>query len=49
MDRKFAWSRVSQLPMAMSGIFYAVSFNGISLPIFHNSISKPNCEMPLLP
>ncbi|WP_410770552.1 RAxF-45 family protein [Fontibacillus sp. BL9] len=49
MDRKFAWSRVSQLPMAMFGNVHAFVRNGISLSIFNNSISKTNCEMPLLP
>ncbi|MFD1179267.1 RAxF-45 family protein [Paenibacillus puldeungensis] len=49
MDRKFVWSRVSQLPMAMFGIVHAAARNGISLSIFNNSISITNCEMPLLP
>ncbi|WP_155612214.1 RAxF-45 family protein [Paenibacillus woosongensis] len=40
MDRKFAWNRISQLPMALFGIFYGVADNGISLSIFSYSISK---------
>ncbi|MEA3571469.1 RAxF-45 family protein [Paenibacillus phoenicis] len=49
VDRKFAWNRVGQLPVAMFGIIHAAANNGRSLSIFGNSISKPNCEMPLLP
>ncbi|WP_435925849.1 RAxF-45 family protein [Paenibacillus sp. DYY-L-2] len=33
----------------MFGNVHAVSVNGISLSIFNNSISKSNCEIPLLP
>ncbi|GIO42139.1 MULTISPECIES: RAxF-45 family protein [Paenibacillus] len=49
MDRNLVWNRVSQLPMALSGIVHVQTFNGISLSIFTNSISKSNCENPLLP
>jgi len=49
VDRKFAWSRVGQLPLVMFGIIYAASINGIGLSIFKNSISNNYCEMPLLP
>ncbi|GGH32402.1 RAxF-45 family protein [Paenibacillus segetis] len=49
MDRKYAWNRVSQLPMAIFGIVHDLSCDGISMSIFTNSISKQNCEMPLLP
>lgn len=40
MDRNLVWNRVSQLPMALSGIVHAETFNGISLSIFTNLISK---------
>ncbi|WP_268237170.1 RAxF-45 family protein [Paenibacillus physcomitrellae] len=36
MDRKLAWSRINQLPMILSGIFYRGSLNGIRLPFFNN-------------
>ncbi|MFD1268167.1 RAxF-45 family protein [Paenibacillus motobuensis] len=49
MDRKFAWNRVSLLPMAVFGIVHEAFRNGIRLSIFRNSISITNCEMPLLP
>ncbi len=49
MDRKFAWNRISQLPVAMFGVVHAFFLNGISLFKLHNPISNTNCEMPLLP
>ncbi|KFM94706.1 hypothetical protein DJ90_5967 [Paenibacillus macerans] len=49
MDRKLVWNRISQLPLAMSGIIFGTAVNGIGLSIFNDSISIPNCEMPLLP
>lgn len=49
MDRKFAWNRVSLLPMAVFGIVHESFHYGIGLSIFRNSISITNCEMPLLP
>ncbi|WP_379392769.1 RAxF-45 family protein [Paenibacillus lentus] len=40
MDRKFVWNRISQLPMALFGIFHAAAINGRSLFIFSHTISK---------
>lgn len=36
MDRKFAWNRVSLLPMAVFGIVYESFRYGIRLSIFRN-------------
>ncbi len=40
MDRKYAWNRISQLPMALFGIVHGAADNGRSLSIFSCSISK---------
>lgn len=49
MVRNFSNDRINQLPMALSGIFYAAVFHGISLSIFKYPVASKNCEMPLLP
>ncbi|WP_213619136.1 hypothetical protein [Paenibacillus sp. J22TS3] len=49
MDRNRVWSKLSQLPLALSGIVHEFADNGRSLSIFGNSINLLRCEMPLLP
>lgn len=50
MNRDFAMLRLEQLPIAIFGIMYAVSFKGIAMPIFKQpSTDQQNCEMTHLP
>ncbi|AFQ45180.1 RAxF-45 family protein [Desulfosporosinus meridiei] len=50
MNRDFAMLRLEQLPVTIFGIMYAVSFNGIAVPIFKQlSTDQQNHEMTRLP
>ena len=50
MNRDFAMLRLEQLPIAIFGIVYAISLNGIAMPIFKQlSTDQQNCEMTHLP
>ncbi|MGZ4111991.1 MAG: RAxF-45 family protein [Tumebacillaceae bacterium] len=39
-DVVFSNNRISQLPMAISGIFYDVVTNGIAMPIFTHTVVR---------
>jgi hypothetical protein len=45
----FVNEMISQLPMALFGIFYKVMTDATSLSIYNDLNSPQNCEMPLLP
>lgn len=50
MNRDFAMLRLEQLPIAIFGIMYVVSLNGIAMPIFKQlSTDQKHCEMTHLP
>ncbi|MCB8814791.1 hypothetical protein [Desulfosporosinus shakirovi] len=50
MNRDFAMLRLEQLPIAIFGIRYALSFNGIAIPISKQlSTDQQNHEMTRLP
>jgi len=50
MNRDFAMLRLEQLPIAIFGIMYAVSFNGVAMPISKQlSTDQQNYEMTHLP
>lgn len=49
MNRDFATFRLSQLPLVIFGIIYAVFNKGITLSFFKQSLERQNCAMTLLP